>query len=74
MVLPLKADSEGLYQEQADSNVPTPFSEPIVPVSSAYTSASVTNQLVIVPRDCKCPMLNGKMGIGEDEWKEEVQA
>lgn len=35
---------------------------------------TVTEQLVVVPRDCTCPMFNGKTGIGVTEWVEEVHA
>lgn len=47
---------------QAGSSVPT-ISELVVPVLAAHTSTTVTERLVIVPRDCKCPVFNLKMGM-----------
>lgn len=40
---------------------------------SADSSTIVTERLVFIPRDQKCSLINGKMGIGIAEWIEEVQ-
>ena len=37
-------------------------------------AATVTERLVVVPRDCKYPVFNGKTGIGIAEWMEEIRA
>ena len=74
LVLQLKADNERLRQERAAplgghgvaaSSAP-PGSAPFVGV------AAVTERLVVIPRDRKCP--NGRTGIGIADWVEEVQA
>lgn len=79
LVMQLKADNERLRQEreasQAGPSVATPA--PSAPVSTAPladTSATVTERLVVVPRDRRCPMFNGKTGVSVTEWAEEVQA
>lgn len=72
LVLQLKADNEWLRQEQATT--------PCVPSSASASNASipvsatVSERLVVIPRDRKCPMFNGKTGLGITEWIEEVQA
>lgn len=68
----LRADNEWLHQEQATT--------PCVPSSASASNASipvsatVSERLVVIPRDRKCPMYNGKTGQGITEWIEEVQA
>lgn len=42
--------------------------------SSAGAGAAVAERLVVIPRDRKCPMFNGKTGMNIVEWIEEVQA
>ncbi|KAI3361630.1 hypothetical protein L3Q82_001997 [Scortum barcoo] len=78
LMLQLKADNERLRQEQAAllegsggaSSSPAPVSN----APSAGAAAVVTERLVVIPRDRKCPMFNGKTGIGIAEWIEELQA
>ena len=76
LIAQLTADNERLRQEQA-SNLPGHSNSPstsvplTVPVNA---SAPVTERLVFVPRDRKCPMFRGRSGIGLNEWSEEVQA
>nr|XP_046249999.1 uncharacterized protein LOC124061801 [Scatophagus argus] len=69
LVLQLKADNERLRQERAaslgDSGGAAPFAPPghALPAGAA---AAVTERLVVVPRDRRCPMFNG-------EAKEEIK-
>ena len=67
MMSQLKTENERLRQEraaQAGSN----------PVAPAPGPINQTERLVVIPRDRKCPMFNGRTGIGIVEWAEEVQA
>lgn len=76
LVAQLKADNEKLRQERAAA-VPGPSAAPSVSVPSAappIASAPLTERLVFVPRDRKCPVFRGRSGIGLAEWLEEVQA
>lgn len=73
----LRAENERLRQEQAVA-APGPSAAPLTSdapstISSA-ASASLTERLVFVPRDRKCPMFRGRTGISLAEWLEEVQA
>lgn len=78
MIAQLKADNERLRQEQTTSQASASITSPAPPVASsvpvAGTSASVAERLVVIPRERKCPMFNGKTGIGLEEWIEEIQA
>lgn len=79
LVMQLKADNEQLRQEreasQAGPSAATPVSSaPVSMATSADASALVTERLVVVPRDRRCPTFNGKTGISVTEWAEEVQA
>ncbi|XP_029941466.1 uncharacterized protein LOC115383427 [Salarias fasciatus] len=73
LVLQLKADNERLRQEQAAAR---PGPSTALPTTSAPSTSSIsmTERLVFVPRDRKCPMFRGKSGMGLNEWIEEVQA
>lgn len=70
LVLQLKADNERLRQERATSSSSVPAGH----APSAGVATAVTERLVVVPRDRKCPTFNGKTGIGIAEWVEEIQA
>lgn len=79
LVLQLKADNERLLQEQASSRegpggVASGSSGPASHAPSADVAATLTKRLVVVPRDRKCPMFNGRTGIGIAKWTEEIQA
>ena len=63
----LEADNERLRQERPP---PDPGSAP----DPLATPSTVTERLVVVPRDRKCPVFNGKTGIDIREWIEELQA
>lgn len=41
---------------------------------SSTPSVPVTERLIYVPRDRKCPMFGGRTGLNITEWVEEVQA
>lgn len=41
--------------------------------SSASVTAPVTERFVVIPRDRKCPLFNGKTVMGIVDWTEEVQ-
>ena len=75
----LKADNELLRQARAASPLDPGESVffPSAGASQAPTpniAAAVTERLVVVPRDRKCPMFNGRAGLGITEWIEEIQA
>ena len=77
LVLQLKADNERLHQERAASPGGSGGAASSFPSShtpSTGAAAAVTERLVVVPRDRRCPMFNGKTGIGIADWVEEVQA
>lgn len=58
-----------LHLIQGPSGAASHSSNP--PISSP---AVVTERLVVIPRDRRCPMFNGKSGIGVTEWIDEIQA
>lgn len=81
LVLQLRADNERLLQEGAASQAgpsvaASASSVPASNVLPAGASAIVTEKLVVVPRDRRCPMFNGKTGrhISIAEWTEQLQA
>lgn len=74
----LKADNERLLRESApaqagSSGVGQALGTPIGGASSGTRPIS-TERVIVMPRDRKCPLFNGKTGISLDEWTEEVQA
>ena len=79
LVMQLKADNERLCRER-DASQAGPSTAAPAPLASVSTapvaeaSATVTERLVVVPRDRRCPTFNGKTGGGITEWAEEVQA
>lgn len=77
LVLQLKVDNKRLRQERAASpRASGGATLPVLPSqsSSAGPTPTVTERLVVVPRDRKCPVFSGKSGIGIRDWVEEVQA
>ena len=79
LVLQLRADNERLRQERAGSldgasGGGSGSSSPAGQAQSVGGVAVVTERLVVMPRDRKCPVFNGRAGIGITEWVEEVQA
>lgn len=77
LVAQLKSENERLRQQgvapQAGPSAATPGSSAAVG-GAPPIGTTVTERLVVVPRDRRCPMFNGKTGIGITEWVEEVQA
>nr|XP_046232119.1 uncharacterized protein LOC124052199 [Scatophagus argus]XP_046232120.1 uncharacterized protein LOC124052199 [Scatophagus argus] len=76
LVAQLRTDNERLRQEQVAA-VPGSSIASSAPVPSTVSStlgAPLTERLIFVPRDRKCPIFRGKSGIGLTEWLEEVQA
>ncbi|XP_035990683.1 uncharacterized protein LOC118562409 isoform X2 [Fundulus heteroclitus] len=71
LVAQLKADNEKLRAERSPS---TSSSSAGPSSASAPPTAQITDRLVFVPRDRKCPMFRGRVGISVSEWVEEVQA
>ncbi|KAL2076367.1 hypothetical protein ACEWY4_027368 [Coilia grayii] len=78
MVLQLKADNDRLRQEQNASQSSLGAATTAAGEANVGPSAAVgvvgAERLVVIPRDRKCPMFNGKTGMGIAEWVEEVQA
>ena len=75
LVSRLRAENDRLQQEQTASGPSTAPSSPAAPLPIPSTStAPVTERLVLVPRDRKCPVFRGRSGIGLEEWIEEAQA
>lgn len=79
LVLQLRADNERLCREGAASpggsggaSLASPG--PAVHAPPAGAAAAVTERLVVIPRDRRCPLFNGKTGVGITEWVEEIQA
>lgn len=85
LIAQLKADNEKLRQERVSagpsvgepSMVEQPVADQLVstprPVNNPVEPA-ITERLVFVPRDRKCPSFSGKSGISIDDWVEEAQA
>lgn len=73
LVAQLKADNERLRQEQAGpSTIQSTSSAP--PIAPSTSGVPAPERLIFVPRDRKCPVFRGRVGIGLNEWIEEVQA
>ncbi|KAK0131974.1 Retrovirus-related Pol polyprotein from transposon 17.6 [Merluccius polli] len=64
LVAQLQADNERLRQGAPQATPP----------GSVPTQPIVTERVVVIPRDRKCSMFNGKTGMEVTEWIEEVQA
>ncbi|XP_056230621.1 uncharacterized protein LOC130168067 [Seriola aureovittata] len=77
LVAQLRAENDRLQREQVAA-VPGPSAAP--PISTeplpapSTSSAPVTERLVLIPRDRKCPVFRGRTGLGLEGWIEEVQA
>lgn len=81
LVQQLKEDNDRLRQERVipHANVDAAASTSAVADNvqsnpGAGMGAAATERLVVIPRDRKCPMFNGKTGLRVLEWVEEVQA
>lgn len=77
LVAQLRAENDRLQREQTAA-VPGTSGSPTIPTEPPPVpptpSAPVTERLVLVPRDRKCPFFRGRSGLGLEEWIEEVQA
>lgn len=77
LVAQLRADNEKLRQEQTAA-VPglsaMPSISAVPPTAPSTASVPLTERLVFIPRDRRCPMFRGRTGVGLAEWIEEVQA
>lgn len=77
LVAQLKADNERLTQAR-DASQAGPSRADTAPTTSgdnpSGTGATVTERLLVIPRDRRCPMFNGRTGIGLVEWTEELEA
>lgn len=77
LVAQLRAENNRLQQEQAAA-VPGPSAAPSIPAqalpATSTSTAPAIERLVLVPRDRKCPVFRGRVGIGLEEWIEEAQA
>lgn len=77
LVAQLRSENERLLQQGAALQVGPGVAASASPVQvgdSLPAGTTVTERLVVVPRDRRCPTFNGKTGIGVTEWVEEVQA
>lgn len=78
MVIQLRAQNELLRQElSAQVHPPSSVSGSFgtsVPSGSAGPSGTVPERLLYVPRERKCPVFSGNVGMGIVEWVEEVRA
>lgn len=79
LVAQLKADNERLSRardacqvgpSRADTASTTSGGNP----SGTGAGTMVTERLLVIPRDRRCPMFNGRTGIGLVEWTEEMEA
>ncbi|XP_036066951.1 uncharacterized protein LOC112140891 [Oryzias melastigma] len=76
LVAQLKADNERLRREQVLTQ-PEPMAGPSSDVTSdspPTASGPVTERLIFIPRDRRCPTFSGMSNLSLDEWLEEVQA
>lgn len=83
LVAQLREDNERLRQEQAlsistDAAVGAAANGAATndpaPTGNGTAAASITERLVFIPRERKCPMFSGKSGQRLSEWLEEAQA
>ncbi|XP_051793567.1 uncharacterized protein LOC127530552 [Acanthochromis polyacanthus] len=73
----LKAENERLRQQWAADVSGAASSSSAASArqaSAAAEAAAVTERLVVIPRDRKCSMFNGRSGIEITEWIEEIEA
>ncbi|KAL7841777.1 hypothetical protein SRHO_G00254680 [Serrasalmus rhombeus] len=73
LVRQLQADNERLLREQATAQPPEAASNVSDPQQSVSNSTPA-ERLLYIPRERKCPVFRGRVGISIDDWSEEVQA
>lgn len=73
LVAQLRTENERLQRQPNVTEPPgeTSAARPVNPVPSMVQN---TERLVFIPREKRCPMFRGSLGIGIDEWIEEAQA
>ncbi|KAL4009470.1 hypothetical protein ACER0C_003322 [Sarotherodon galilaeus] len=76
LVAQLKADNERLRRDggavlESGGGAASASFAPAGCIPNVGSQAAVTERLVVVPRDRKCPMFNGRTGINISEWVEE---
>lgn len=69
LVARLQAENDQMRQEQEASR-PGPGTSS----DSSATTAPVTERLIYLPRDRKCPLFRGRGGLSIGKWTEEVNA
>ena len=74
LVLQLRADNERLLRERAASHSALGGAAPAPSNTASGAPPVVTERLVVIPRDRRCPMFNGRSGISVAEWIEEIKA
>lgn len=78
LVIQLRAEKENLEQELATVRTVNATSAPArratSPSGQSDSPGVAPDRLVYAPRERKCPMFRGTMGIGIVEWVEEVRA
>ena len=73
LVAQLRTDNEQLSRARDVSQAGPSRADPAPVAPAAGASSRVTERLVVIPRDRRCPMFNGRTGVGLAEWKEELQ-
>lgn len=74
LVTQLQAENQRMRQEQ-EGNQPGTSAASISSAPGPHSvQAPVTERLIYLPRDRKCPMFRGRTGLSIVEWAEEVQA
>lgn len=74
LVAQLRADNDRLRQEQSAAAPGPSSAASLPPPAPSMLGTPVTERLIFVPRDRKCPTFRGRSGIGLAEWLEEVSA
>lgn len=77
LVAQLRAENWRLQREQvaagpSTSGAPSIPTEP--PPAHSTPSGPLTERLILVPRDRRCPTFRGRSGLALEEWIEEAQA
>lgn len=74
-IVQLEADNQRLRSERtASRGLGETSSQSSASLNAPAPGPVVTERLVVVPRDRRCPIFNGRSGVGINEWVEEVEA
>lgn len=73
LVIQLRAEKEQLAQQLVAAQAPASNSDS-QPSGSVGAVGATPERLLYVPRERKCPMFRGNMGLGVVEWVDEVRA